>query len=199
MSLFHGNARTAALIQDHTKMDTYAFDYPGYGLSTGPPSPDVAVGALLALIGALKEAGHAMICLWGHSLGTGVAVKAASISDDVQALILTAPFSHTLAVLPWKQFGVLPHGWTDPFPSKAILEAISTPVMILHGDRDNIIPYSEGELLFKAASARLKSHVRMEGYKHNDLFGAKFPFHKVKYFLEKVCEHCEDGDDPMHS
>lgn len=190
MSLSHGNADVALMIQNHTEIDTYALDYPGYGRSTGPPAPDVAVGALLTLVRALKTAGHTFICLWGHSLGSGVAVKAASITEDIKGLILTAPFSHTLGVTPWRRFGALPPDWTDPFPSKAILEAIATPVSIIHGDEDEIIPYAEGEVLFKAASTDCKSHLRMPGCGHNDLLTRSFPFHKVEDFLAEVQLNC---------
>jgi len=186
MSLDSGNADVADLIQRRTGIETYAWDYPGYGSSTGPPSPDLCVGGLLTLVQALKDKGHSFIALWGHSLGTGVAVKAASLTEDVKALVLTAPFSHTLGVTPWARFGALPAGWSDPFPSKAILEAISTPVSIIHGDEDAIIPFTEGQILFEAASTDLKSFLRMPHYGHNDLFSSSFPFAKVNDFLAEA-------------
>lgn len=189
MSMVAGNCEVAGLIERGTGFETYTWDYPGYGASGGPPSPTAAVVALQVLVEALRKAGHSFICLWGHSLGTGISVKAAASCPIVKALILTAPFSNTLGVTSWRLYGRLPEGFEDPFPSATIASTLKTPMTIFHGDRDRIIPFEEGEALFKASIAPIKGFLRMDGHEHNDLFSPRFPFFKVKDFLAQVRDY----------
>lgn len=74
-----------------------AFDYRGYGDSTGEPTEhNVVSDALFIYEFLLKHARFAKIYLWGHSLGTGITSKLARILADqdrhVEGLVLEAPF-----------------------------------------------------------------------------------------------------------
>lgn len=53
--------------------------------------------------------------------------------------------------------------------SAKTLSSEHAPLLIIHGKADNVIPYSEGELLSRKA-AEPKTFVSIEGGGHNDLF-----------------------------
>ncbi|XP_061551798.1 lysophosphatidylserine lipase ABHD12-like isoform X1 [Phycodurus eques] len=102
----HGNVGTRA--KDHRVqlvkiLSTAGFhilslDYRGYGDSTGQPSErGMTTDALHLYTWVERQSGGSLVCLWGHSLGSGVAsntaVKVQEQGSVVDALILEAPFT----------------------------------------------------------------------------------------------------------
>ncbi len=112
------------------------------------------------------------IIIQGHSLGSGVAVRlAAEIAgpDRIRALVLEAPFTAAVDVaaerMPWAPTGLL---MRDQFRSRDYIGRVNAPVLIVHGDRDQVIPIEHGERLF-AMAREPKRFVRMPGSGHNGL------------------------------
>jgi uncharacterized protein len=146
-----------------------AVEYRGYGGSSGSPSERGLI--------ADAEAGYAFaaarystqqIVVWGESLGTGVAVALAA-EKPVGRVILEAPFTSAAAV------GAA-HYWympvrllmTDQFRSDARIGKITAPLLILHGAKDQTVPYAMGERLFTLAN-KPKHIVRFLDGGHEDL------------------------------
>jgi uncharacterized protein len=177
---FHGNGEVVAsrapryrrLTTDGTGVAVLS--YRGYMGSTGRPTED----------GLLEDAEAAYrfvtsrwpsnpVVLWGHSLGTGVAVGLAA-RHSVARLILEAPFSSTVDVAALR-FPIMPVRWlmVDQFRSDERIGAVKAPLLIMHGDQDWVIPIRLGERLFELAHEP-KRFVRIAGGGHNDLdrFGA---------------------------
>ncbi|KAJ8778391.1 hypothetical protein J1605_013578 [Eschrichtius robustus] len=71
-------------------------DYRGFGDSTGKPTEDgLTVDAVCVCEWTVARNGTTPVCLWGHSLGTGVATNAAKVLEEkVDAIILEAPFTN---------------------------------------------------------------------------------------------------------
>jgi len=71
----------------------------------------------------------------------------------------------------------------DPFYSDARIGKVTSPVLILHGTEDPVIPFSFGQKLFALANEP-KRFVRLEGGGHGDLdrFGAQ---DAIRAFLNK--------------
>lgn len=169
---FHGNGE---LVEDvPTRVAHYQQlgfsvlvpEYRGYGGSAGSPSEDAIIADALAFYDRL--AGHAMvdsarIAVHGRSLGSGPATQLAA-ARPVPALILTSPFTSMRAFAS----GYLAPGFLvrDPFDNEAALERVSAPVLILHGDRDGVVPYAHGAQLAERFASTL---VTFEGAGHNDL------------------------------
>ena len=172
---FHGNAEIVAsrakrhrqLIADGIGL--VALSYRGYMGSTGSPTED----------GLLRDAEAAYrfttlhypsspVVLWGHSLGSGVAVALAG-RHRVTKVILEAPFSSTAdvaaAMLPFVPVRWLMH---DQFRSDQRIDAVHAPLLIMHGARDWVIPIRQGERLFKLANEP-KRFVRFPDGGHDDL------------------------------
>ena len=129
-----------------------AFAYRGYPGSTGTPTEG---GLLLdgeaALDFVAERAPLNPIVLHGHSLGTGVAV-AMSERHPSLALVLEAPFSSlpdvVAATMPYLPGFLM----QDRFPSiERITHSQAQTIIVTHGLRDRIVPFSLGQRLFESA------------------------------------------------
>ncbi|MGD9814170.1 MAG: alpha/beta hydrolase [Hyphomonadaceae bacterium] len=143
--------------------------YRGYSGSTGRPSER---GLHLD-----AQAGYAWlrahnyqprdIVIHGFSLGSSVALKLAS-ERPARALILEAPLTGVddfaaAHFSPLARFFL-----TDTFRSRDWIGDVRMPVLIVHGDRDTVVPFAHGQRLFALARAP-KRFVRMEGSGHATL------------------------------
>ena len=147
--------------------------YRGYGGSTGTPSEQGLIADARAAYAFAAERYPGRIAVWGKSLGTGVAVALAS-EKPVTHVILDAPYTSTLDVaadLYW--FLPVRFLMKDQFRSDLRIKQVTAPVLILHGDGDNIIPIKYGERLLAMVPGE-KRIVRYAGGYHMDLdrFGA---------------------------
>lgn len=153
--LTHGNAE----LIDHCADDAEHWinrgfavlmpEYRGYGRSTGSPGQDAIVADALALIAAARKnpriAPDSPV-LHGRSLGSGVAAQLASKLDSPpRALILESAFT-SVAGFAWR-YGVPPMLVTNPYRTDRVLPALACPILILHSEHDEIVPFSHGQLL----------------------------------------------------
>src|SRR5262249_34304079 len=177
---FHGNGeivawraeRHRALIADGTGL--IALSYRGYMGSTGTPTEEgLHRDAEAAYAFAVARYAPERIVLWGHSLGTGVAVRLAA-NKPVGKLILEAPYS-SVADVAASLFPYVPVRWLmlDQFRSDEWIGKVHVPLLIMHGARDDVIDIRFGERLFALANEP-KRFIRYERGGHNDLddFGA---------------------------
>ncbi|MGC1866798.1 MAG: alpha/beta hydrolase [Pseudolabrys sp.] len=155
---FHGNAgalnlragRFKWLIEDGTGL--LALAYRGYGGSTGKPSETGLISdGIAAYDFVLARFPARNIVLWGESLGTGVAVAVAA-EREIGAVILDAPFT-SLADVGAAAYPFAPVRWLikDPFHSDERIARLTAPLLVLHGERDRIVPIALGEKLFSLA------------------------------------------------
>jgi fermentation-respiration switch protein FrsA (DUF1100 family) len=174
---FHGNGgairyrvpRFRALTADGSGL--VALSYRGYGGSSGRPTEQgLLTDATAAYQFAVKRYPAARIAVWGESLGTGVAV-AIAFEQPIWRLVLEAPFSSAVDIgaeaYPW-----IPVRWLmkDQFRSDLRIAKVTAPVLILHGDRDTVIPIASGERLYELIKGP-KRFVRFPGGRHGDLGG----------------------------
>jgi uncharacterized protein len=178
---FHGNAGHIGYRAD--RIERFAregygalmVEYRGYGGNPGVPSEaglfeDAA--ASLRFVEALGVPGHRIV-LYGESLGTGVAVQAAT-TRAVGAIVLEAPYTSIAAAAQF-HYPFIPAAWlvADRYDSLSRIGQMRVPVLMLHGARDDIVPLSLGEALF-AAAPEPKEHWIAPDASHADLgwFGA---------------------------
>lgn len=150
----------------------FLVDYRGYGKSDGAirDQEDVisdAQGALSWLM-AEKESDPGKIIFYGESLGSYPAVRMAC-EHNAKALILEAPFT-SFTDLGKIHYPLAPSFLIRDFAFANIdyIEKIKTPVFILHGTADEIVPYAMGRKLFEKARTR-KDMLTLEGAAHNNL------------------------------
>lgn len=176
---FHGNAGSLAdranrLAHYQARGFGAAFlSWRGYGGSTGRPSE---AGLLLdgeTALAFLSRQGITpdRVALVGESLGTGVAVQIAA-RHPVGAVVLEAPFTAAVDVAarfyPW-----VPVRWLmrDQFLSRRHIAQVRAPLLILHGEKDDVVPYAFGQTLFSLAN-QPKTFVSLGPVGHDALFDA---------------------------
>jgi fermentation-respiration switch protein FrsA (DUF1100 family) len=145
-------------------------EYRGYGGNPGHPSEE---GLYADARAALKFLDAADITperrvLYGESLGTGVAVRLAS-EQTVGALVLEAPYTR-LADVGAAHFPsfLVRLILRDRFDSVARIALVKAPLLVLHGERDEVIPVALGRALFAAANKPKEIWIAPQG-NHNDL------------------------------
>ena len=126
----------------------------GYGGSSGKPSESGLLIDAKTAYDHLRAQGTAAdhIILVGESLGTGPAVQTAA-QNPVAALILEAPYSAAVDIArgqyPWLPVGLL---MLDQYRSRDHIAQVRAPILILHGEGDQVIPYTSGQYLFTLAN-----------------------------------------------
>jgi uncharacterized protein len=129
-----------------------AVGYRGYCGSTGSPSEaGVARDAQAAYGFAARLIGARRIVLFGYSLGSAVAVSLA-VRNPVAAVILLAPFSSAVDIGA-RQFPIFPVRWLmkDQFRSIEVVGKLRAPILMLHGERDTVVPIAFGRRLYAQA------------------------------------------------
>jgi fermentation-respiration switch protein FrsA (DUF1100 family) len=172
---FHGNGaslrwrleRFRALTADGTGL--VALSYRGYGGSSGSPSEAGFIAdALAAYAFAAARYAPQRIIVWGESLGSGVAVAVAA-EKPVGHVVLESPFT-SAADIGAERYWFVPVRllMKDQFRSDLRIGKVTAPVLVLHGDRDRVVPFALGERLYGMITAP-KRFVRFPGLGHNDL------------------------------
>jgi fermentation-respiration switch protein FrsA (DUF1100 family) len=174
--LCHGNAGNVGDRIPHIGLlaaagfDVLAFDYRGYGRSSGRPGErGIHRDAVAAREALLRREGvdGARVLYLGESLGGAVAL-ALSIELPPAGLILQSTFTSVrdMARLhyPYVPRALVP----DAYQSLRIIRRLRAPLLVLHGDRDPIVPLMHGEALFDAAPGPKRLEV-LAGVGHNDL------------------------------
>jgi fermentation-respiration switch protein FrsA (DUF1100 family) len=161
------------------------FDYRGYGGNPGRPSEDGLAADARAAQGWLSaQPGVGKIVYFGESLGGAVAVGLATERPPA-ALILRSPFTSLPDVAavhyPWLPVGRL---LMDRFPSIDRIGSIHVPVLVIAGDRDDIVPGSLSRRLYDVANEP-KRYVVVPGAGHNDpeLLDGRLMLAEIEGFL----------------
>ncbi len=148
--------------------DLVMLDYRGYGKSSGRIESEAQLHADVRAVWQAVAPHYAgkRIVLYGRSLGTALAAAlAAEVQPDLTLLVSPYQSMRALAAehYPWVPAALLRY----PLRTDEQIERIRTPVLLLHGDRDELIPLAHSEALQRRApQARL--HV-VPGGAHNDL------------------------------
>lgn len=173
---FHGNGGNLSLWCDvfaglwREGFEVTAVDYRGYGVSTGSPSEQGLyrdVDATLRVV--LEQARRADVPLiyWGRSLGTAMAAYAATRRPP-DGLVLEAGFPSIRSVVETNPVVWL-LSWVSSyrFPTARWMTSVQQPTLVLHGDRDSVIPYRLGQRLYEALPGP-KTFVTIPGGDHNE-------------------------------
>lgn len=171
---FHGNAEAAvqnlplaAGLAD-AGIDVVLAEFRGYGGQPGRPDEAGLYADGAALLAVLEGEGvtRDRLVLVGRSLGTGVAVE----------LALRTPPSLLILVCPYTSFPDLGRSLVGPlaplivpdrFDNLRKIAKLTCPVVILHGTRDEVVPFRMGETLARAGKGI--RFVPLDGRTHNDI------------------------------
>jgi abhydrolase domain-containing protein 17 len=167
----HGNGEDLGRLESFAEelraagFAVFAYDYPGYGLSTGRPGEASALRAVRAAWDFLtQETGipPERILLHGRSLGGGPSLLLAKETEPA-GIILESTFVSTFRVL--TRIPLLP--W-DIFDNLQCMKKVSAPILILHGEEDETVPVWHAERL-AAADAGSPTLLIIPEAGHNNL------------------------------
>lgn len=149
-----------------------AVNYRGYGHSTGSPGEENLINDGISLIeNILKETDRSynQVIIVGQSLGSGVAVGAASKLPPVGKLVLLVPFDNLYSIaaeqMPFYPVSLLIR---DKFPSDERIKSLKSPVSIISAEKDTVIPVQHARRLAKLTPT-LTKYTELPGVGHNDL------------------------------
>ena len=173
---FHGNGEVMGSMQDlaaqmlREGFSVLLAEYPGYGYAAEYSVSEQNIYAdCMALVQSVQlKYGHlpADTTLWGFSLGTGVAVELAARKQG-ERLILMAPFTSTGDAAEYHFFAAARWLIVDYFDNKAKAPTISCPTLIVHGERDRVLPFKMGQEL--AGLFPKAALISVADADHNDL------------------------------
>ncbi|MTJ07372.1 MULTISPECIES: alpha/beta hydrolase [unclassified Anabaena] len=197
----HGNAEDLGYIKPHLEkirnlgFSVFAYDYRGYGTSEGTPTEKTAYQDIDTAYNYLTQTlkiPPQQIIVFGRSVGGGSAVDLAS-RKPVGGLIVESSFTSIFRVV--VPVPLLPF---DKFTNRAKIKKVNSPVLIIHGKNDEIIPFTHGEKLFAAVSSP-KLSFWVEKASHNDLSfvaGEKYG-EMLKKFADLVEKNHRRGKPPV--
>ena len=174
---FHGNAANAANRAPKIDMmiesgfGVFYLNNRGYGGSGGSPSEANNVADAVAAYDHLRGLGVPTdkIAAFGESLGSGQAVQLAA-ERPVGAVVLEAALTSTVevgrSIYFWLPLSLL---ITDQYNVERDIARVTAPLLILHGERDEVIPVAMGRRIYNAANEPKRVELFRDG-RHNDLF-----------------------------
>ncbi|OQV24917.1 Monoacylglycerol lipase ABHD12 [Hypsibius exemplaris] len=199
----HGNAGSRATLC-RTRLYTnlqrlgftvVAFDYRGYGDSSGTPwgEQDLVNDGFAVYEWTRKEYPNKEIFIWGHSLGTGVSTHLTQFIErqglKVDGLILDSPFSDLEDAMRSHPLLFPLHfvpGFTETVAkamkimevnlnNSAAVLTLRLPILILHAEDDNVVPFHLGQKLYNIAQTRdapvsFVTFRRELGYGHKGIY-----------------------------
>ena len=194
----HGNAGNIshrvdniAMLRRNTGFGVLIIDYRGYGQSEGKPSEkglymdaEAAFDHLTSDLGLDPEED---IVLFGRSLGVGVAVEMAT-RHPVRSVVLESGFTSVREMSKSSGMGVLSILLLPlidaRYESLSKIGSALSPVMVIHGGRDNMVPFAMAEKLF-AAAPEPKRFYPIPGASHNDTYvvGGEAYFKALREFV----------------
>lgn len=167
----HGNAEDLGSLMPFLRsfaaqgFAVFAYDYQGYGTSQGTPTEKNSYADINAAYSYLTKHLHIppqRIILYGRSLGAGVAIDLA-VRQPIAGLIIESSFVsayRTLFKFPFLLF--------DKFDNLSKIKKIKVPVLIIHGKKDQVVPFWHGEYIYQQANSP-KQFLPIGNAGHNDL------------------------------
>jgi len=197
---FHGNGEVASDYDDiaphfqRAGASLLVVDFRGYGWSSGQPSVPTLLSDVdavyEALPGLLDDAGIiGDLFVMGRSLGSAPAIHLVhEYPDTFAGLILESGFAHIVPLmarlgLPTERLAGLP----DPVGNVRKLAEVDLPLLVIHGERDTILPVENGQALYDTAPGK-KRLLRVPRAGHNDLL-----FYAIDEYFEAIADFIEEA------
>jgi len=180
----HGNGETLGFmgaelvdIRDRWNVNIVAFDFRGYGKTGGLASENAILADSLAVAKWVESnprfADQKRVAM-GRSLGGAAAIEIAT-QTKVDALILDRTFS-SVADVAADRYPFFPIRWVmrNQFHSIEKLPSYTGPLLQMHGEVDELIPYRFGKKLFDACTSERKELLTRPSLYHNDPWPEEF-------------------------
>jgi fermentation-respiration switch protein FrsA (DUF1100 family) len=181
---FHGNGEIVAdydefgPLVNQQGINFLAVDYRGYGRSSGQPSVTAMMRDCHIIFDFVKKwlKRHnysGPLILMGRSLGSASVLElAAHYPEQIEALIVESGFAQAGPLLQLLGINTTALGFTEDRGFRNIdkIASFSKPTLIIHAERDHIIPFSDGQALYEACPAPHKTLLKIAEANHNNIF-----------------------------
>lgn len=173
VACFHGNMEHATEANRRWSFlraaTLYGFEYPGYGeRRSEKPSEAAILADIPDIVDALSGSERVVVC--GRSLGTFAALNlAVALGDKCVGVVLVSPMLTAIATkIPAPWYRAL--SFMDLLDNETTVKKLlpNVPVLIVHGDKDVVVPVWNGEALMSLLGPNSRIEV-MENYSHNDI------------------------------
>ncbi|NHJ24189.1 MAG: hypothetical protein EAX89_06420 [Candidatus Lokiarchaeota archaeon] len=182
---FHGNGEVAldyifaAPTFFECNVNLAVMDYRGYGFSTGEPYYTCLISDAIPIYNAFKTWAEEYgllksFFIQGRSLGSVCASEiGANNPEDVKGIIIESGFASLYnmmtAIFRVESSQLTPNS-VAKYSNEIRVRNFKRPTLVIHGTEDYIIPYTEGELLYKNLPESIeKNLILIEGVGHNSI------------------------------
>ena len=189
--IFHGNAgdlsnRIYKLNElNKLEINILLISWRGFSGNKGSPTEQNLYKDAEAAIKWLnkKNVNNNQIILYGESLGTGIAVEMAK-KNDFNSIILESPFT-SIENSAKIYYPYLPVKYLlkDRYDTISKIKMVESPIMIMHGEKDDVVPFSMGKELFEKANSPKQSYFTPDD-DHMMEFNSSL-LKNIKDFIEK--------------
>jgi len=181
---FHGNGEIVAdydemgPLYNRMNINFIPVDYRGYGRSTGKPSITAMMRDSHVVFDFskkwLKENGYTgPFVLMGRSLGSASVLELAQYyKSEINGLIVESGFAYAGPLLQLLGVNTQAIGFKEEQGFRNIdkIQTFDRPTLIIHAEKDHIIPLSDGQALYDACKSPDKTFLKIPGANHNDIF-----------------------------
>lgn len=192
---FHGNGEIVSDYDDlgglynNMGINFIVVDYRGYGRSTGTPSVSTMMTDCHQIFNAVQNHLETLgftgaLTVMGRSLGSAPALElVSSKSSSINALIIESGFAQAEPLLTTLGIDTASIGFAEAqgFGNADKISQWHCPTLIIHGEFDHIIPFSDGQALYEACGATEKTLLKIPNANHNDIF-----YRGMKPYMEAI-------------
>jgi fermentation-respiration switch protein FrsA (DUF1100 family) len=188
----HGNAgnlshrgEVVEVWRDQLNFSVFLFDYRGYGQSEGSPTEEGIYLDTVAAYQQVRKLSDQLPIVVGRSLGTVVATRLAG-SYPVRALLLDSPLASASAMAS-HMFGIPGLGLLirHRLDNVRMIRKMDRPLLILHGERDSLVPMSQAREVFTSARGK-KEFLVLAGQGHNEPRDQPEVVSKLRDFVDRL-------------
>ena len=199
---FHGNGEIVADYDDmgslynRMNINFLPVDYRGYGRSTGRPGVTAMMRDCHVIFNFskkwLKEKGYTGSFIpMGRSLGSASVLELAQhYRSEIDGLIVESGFAYAGPLLRLLGVNTEAMGFKEEQGFRNIdkIQTFDKPTLIIHAEKDHIIPFSDGQALYDACNSPGKTFLEIPGANHNDIFmrGLSEYMAGVEAFVERI-------------
>lgn len=201
MLYFHANAEDIGichtllkLISEALEINSLLIEYPTYGIYNSKSISEQQVYKdseyCLDFVLKILKFKPENVIITGRSIGSGPAVYLAS-KNKLCPLILISPFKSVQEVASNFVGNFLSFIIKNIFLNGQIIKESENPMLILHGEHDEIIPYYHGKYLYNNSKSINKMIIKSEHMTHNNFNIINDIVNPIIYFLNKLDSNCE--------
>lgn len=204
---FHGNGEIVAdydeisVLYGGIGVNFLPVDYRGYGRSTGSPTVTALMRDCHMIFDYiqkwLEEKGYSgPLIVMGRSLGSAPVLELVSnYKDQIDGLIIESGFAYAGPLLRLLGVNLETLGFKEEsgFGNVDKIRAFDKPTLIIHAERDHIIPFSDGQALYEACQSDDRTFLKIPGANHNDIFmrGLSEYMAEIKTLAEKTTDQAD--------